>query len=123
MSGQLCPERADKVRCRHAGHDPDRHDRRRAGATHRKHAVGLFGRGERTSQEQPSSDSVKRAAEAQERYYLTWRYGDTPAQAPAQPSRQSGRLVLAIGVLAAALALLSVLAAMFAFASSCRSGR
>jgi hypothetical protein len=85
------------------------------------------------AQAQPTGkDTVKRAAEAQEhyystwsygdpaaeralaqeRYYSTWRYGDTPAPAPAQPSRQRGWLVPAIGVLAAGLALLSVLAAM-----------
>jgi hypothetical protein len=87
---------------------------------------------QRASQDQPTSDSVKRAAEAQERYYSTWsygdpaaeralaqeryystwRYGDTPAPAPAQPSRRPGWLLPAIGVLAAALALLGVLAAM-----------
>jgi hypothetical protein len=59
-----------------------------------------------------TSDSVKRAADAQERYYSTWGYGDTSAPAPAQPSGQPGWLVPAIGVLAAALALLGVLAAM-----------
>jgi len=73
--------------------------------------VELLRRGERASLEQPSSDSVQRAAEAQERYYSTWRYGDTPAQAPAQPSRQPGWLVPTIGVLAATLVLLGVLAA------------
>jgi glucose dehydrogenase len=35
-------------------------------------AVELFRRGERASQDQPTSDSVKRAALAQERYYSTW---------------------------------------------------
>jgi hypothetical protein len=95
-------------------------------------AVELFRQGERASQDQPSSDSVKRAAEAQERYYSswgygdpaveqalaqeryysTWGYGDTPAPAPAEPSGQPGWLVPAIGVLAGILALLGVLAAM-----------
>jgi hypothetical protein len=94
-------------------------------------AVGLFRGGERASQDQPTSDSVKRAAQAQERYYSTWSYGDpaaeqalaqeryystwsygdTPTPAPAQPSRQPGWLLPAIGVLAVALALLGVLAA------------
>jgi hypothetical protein len=83
------------------------------------------------SQDQPTSDSVKRAALAQERYYSTWSYGDpvkqaalaqeryystwsygdTPAPVPAQPSGQPGWLLPTIGVLAAALALLGVLAA------------
>ena len=86
---------------------------------------------QRTSQDQPTSDSVKRAAQAQERYYSTWSYGDpaaqqalaqerysstwgygdTPAPAPAEPSRRPGWLVPAIGVLAGVLALLGVLAA------------
>jgi hypothetical protein len=84
------------------------------------------------AQDQPTSDSVKRAAEAQEhyystwsyadptveralaqeRYYSTWGYGDTPAPAPAEPSGRPGWLVPAIGVLAGVLALLGVLATM-----------
>jgi hypothetical protein len=95
-------------------------------------AVELFRRGERASQDQPTSDSIKRAAEAQERYYSTWGYGDpsaqqalaqeryystwgygdTPAPAPAEPSGRPGWLVPVIGVLAGVLALLGVLAAM-----------
>jgi hypothetical protein len=90
------------------------------------------GDNQRASQDQPTSDSVKRAAEAQERYYSTWSYenpaiqqglaqeryystwsyGDTPAPAPAEPSGRPGWLVPAIGVLAGVLALLGVLAAM-----------
>jgi crotonobetainyl-CoA:carnitine CoA-transferase CaiB-like acyl-CoA transferase len=49
---------------------------------------------------------------AQERYYSTWGYGDTPAPAPAEPSGRPGWLVPAIGVLAGMVALLGVLAAM-----------
>jgi hypothetical protein len=85
------------------------------------------------AQAQPTQDDVtKRAAEAQERYYSTWsygdpaiqaglaqeryystwRYGDTSAPAPAQPSRQPGWLVPVIGVLATGLVLLGVLAAI-----------
>jgi hypothetical protein len=95
-------------------------------------AVELFRRGERASLEQPTSGSVQRAAEAQERYHSTWRYGDplaeqglaqeryystwgygdTPAPVSAQPSNQPDWLVPVIGVLAAALALLGVLAAL-----------
>jgi hypothetical protein len=85
------------------------------------------------AQAQPTQDDpVKRAAEAQERYYSTWSYGDpaveqglaqeryystwsygdTPTPAPAEPSGQPGWLLPVIGVLAAGLALFSVLAAM-----------
>jgi hypothetical protein len=85
------------------------------------------------AQAQPTQDdTVKRAAEAQERYYSTWsygdpaaeralaqeryhstwRYGDTPTPATAEPSGRPGWLVPVIGVLTAGLALLSVLAAM-----------
>jgi hypothetical protein len=80
----------------------------------------------------PTSDSVRRAAEAQERYYSTWSYGDpaaqqalaqeryystwgygdTPAPALREPSGRPGWLLPAIGVLAGVLALLGVLAAM-----------
>jgi hypothetical protein len=64
------------------------------------------------AQAQPTQDdTVKRAAEAQERYYSTWSYGDTPAPVVDEPSGQPGWLVPAIGVLAAALVLLGVLAA------------
>ena len=84
------------------------------------------------AQAQPTSDSVKRAAEAQERYYSTWSYGDpaiqqglaqeryystwsygdTPAPVPDEPGGQPGWLVPAIGVLAAVLALVTGVAAM-----------
>jgi hypothetical protein len=77
-------------------------------------AVELFRRGERASLEQPTSDSVTRAAEAQERYYSTWSYGDTPAPAPAEPGGQPDWLVPALGVLAAALALSTGLAVLAA---------
>jgi hypothetical protein len=84
------------------------------------------------AQAQPTgNDAAKRAAEAQERYYSTWSYGDpaveqglaqeryystwgygdTPAPAVAEPSGQPDWLVPVIGLLATALALLSVLAA------------
>jgi hypothetical protein len=84
------------------------------------------------AQAQPTQDdTVKRAAEAQERYYSTWsygdpaaeqglaqeryystwRYGDTPTPAPVEPVGQPGWLVPVIGGLAAGLALLGVLAA------------
>jgi hypothetical protein len=77
-------------------------------------AQELFRRGERASQEQPTSDSVKQAAQAQERYYSTWGYGDTPAPAPDEPSGQPDWLVLGLGVLAAALALSTGMAVLAA---------
>ena len=97
-------------------------------------AVRQFRAGERASQEQTTSDSVKRVAEAQERYYSTWGYGDTavqaglaqehhystwgygdtPTPAPAEPSGQPDWLVLGLGVLAAALALSTGLAVLAA---------
>jgi hypothetical protein len=87
-------------------------------------------------------DAVKRAAEAQERYYSTWSYGDpaaeqglaqeryystwsygdTPTPAPVEPSGQPGWLVPAIGVLAAVLALVAVLVVMAARRASRRVG-
>ena len=93
------------------------------------------------AQAQPTQDdSAKRAAEAQERYYSTWSYGDpaveqglaqeryystwgygdTPTPAAAQPSGQPGWLVPAIGVLAAVLALVAVLVVMAARRTSRR---
>jgi hypothetical protein len=103
-----------------------------AGLTAVAQAQPSAGDHQRTSQNQPISDSVKRAAEAQERYYSTWSYGDTPARqalaqeryystwsygdtpapAPAEPNGRTGWLVPAIGVLAGILALLGVLATM-----------
>jgi hypothetical protein len=100
----------------------------------RNEAVKQFRAGERASQEQTTSDSVKRVAEAQERYYSTWGYGDTavqvglaqeryystwgygdtPTPAPAEPSGQPDWLVLGLGVLAAALALSTGLAVLAA---------
>jgi hypothetical protein len=53
-----------------------------------------------------------RQALAQERYYSTWRASDPTAAAPAPPREQPAWLVPAIGVLAAALALLGIRATM-----------
>jgi hypothetical protein len=104
-----------------------------AGLTAVAQAQPTAGVDQRASQDQSTSDSVKRAAEAQERYYSTWSYGapavnqalaqeryystwgygDTPAPVrPAEPSGQPGWLLPAIGVLAGVLALLGVLAAV-----------
>jgi hypothetical protein len=77
-------------------------------------AVEQFRRGERASQEQPTTDNAIRAGLAQERYYSTWGYGDTPTPAPAEPSEQPDWLVLTLGVLAAALALVAALAVLAA---------
>jgi hypothetical protein len=58
-------------------------------------------------------DAAARQALAQERYYGTWRGGDQ-ATAPARPaasSRQPGWLVVALGMLTVALALVGALAA------------
>jgi len=57
-------------------------------------------------------DPATQAALAQERYYSTWRASDPTAAAPAPPSGQPAWLVPAIGVLAAALALLGTRATM-----------
>jgi hypothetical protein len=74
-------------------------------------AVQRFRRGERASQEQPTSDAATRAALAQEQSYSFYSSRWTPANKaptpvrPAEPSGQPDWLVPAIGVLAAALAL------------------
>jgi hypothetical protein len=57
-------------------------------------------------------DPATQAALAQERYYSIWRASDPTAAAPAPPSGQPAWLVPAIGVLAAALALLGTRATM-----------
>jgi hypothetical protein len=62
-----------------------------AGLTAVAQAQPTAGDEKRASQDQSTSDSVKRAAEAQERYYSTWSYGDTPAPAPDEPSGQPDR--------------------------------
>jgi hypothetical protein len=87
------------------------------------------------AQAQPTQDdAVKRAAEAQERYYSTWSYGDpaaeralaqeryystwgygdTPAPATPRPSGQPDWLFLGLGVLAATGALSTGLAVLAA---------
>jgi hypothetical protein len=77
-------------------------------------ALERFRRGERASQEQTTTDTAAQAGLAQERYYSTWGYGDTPAPVPAEPSGQPDWLVLGLGVLAAALALSTGLAVLAA---------
>jgi hypothetical protein len=75
-------------------------------------AVEQFRRGERASQEQTTTDAAMQAGLAQERYYSTWGYADTPA--PVEPSGQPDWLVLTLGVLSAALALVVALAVLVA---------
>jgi hypothetical protein len=98
-------------------------------------AVQRFRAGERASMAQPASQDARHQALAQERYYTTWGYADPAATRalaqeryystwrpggatgpvrPADSSRQPARLVVALGVLAAALALIGVLAATIA---------
>jgi hypothetical protein len=76
--------------------------------------VEQFRRGDRASQEQTTTDTAAQAGLAQERYYSTWGYADTPAPAPDEPSGQPDWLVLGLGVLAAALALSTGLAVLAA---------
>jgi hypothetical protein len=59
-------------------------------------------------------DPAVQQALAQERYYSTWGYSNTPAPAPAKPSRQPDWLVPGLGVLAAAVALATGLAVLAA---------
>jgi hypothetical protein len=88
----------------------------------------------RVAPQQATADAARRAALAQEHYYSTWSYGDpavqqalaqeryystwgysnTPAPAPAKPSGQPDWLVPGLGVLAAAMALVTGLAVLAA---------
>jgi hypothetical protein len=85
-------------------------------------AVELARRGERASQEQTTPDAALQRVLVQEHSY---RFGGTLAEVvspvrPAEPRGQSGWLVVALGVLAAALALVGALAAMTARRASRR---
>jgi hypothetical protein len=85
-------------------------------------AVELFRRGERASQEQTTADPALQRVLAQEHSY---NFGGTPAEVtspvrPAEPSGQPDPLVVALGVLAAALALVGALAVMTARRASRR---
>jgi hypothetical protein len=77
-------------------------------------AIERFRRGERASQEQPTTDAALRRVLAQEHSYSFRGYSDTPAPAPDGPSGQPDWLVLGLGVLAAALALSTGLAVLAA---------
>jgi hypothetical protein len=78
-------------------------------------AVELYRRGERALQEHSPTDNAIRARLAQERYYSTWGYGDTPAPVrPDEPNEQPGWLIVTLGVLAAVLALVAGLAVLAA---------
>jgi hypothetical protein len=63
---------------------------------------------------QAAADATLRRLLARERYYSTWDYGDTSAPAPAEPSGHAGWLTPALGVLAAALALVAGVAVLVA---------
>jgi hypothetical protein len=72
-------------------------------------AVEAFRRGERASQEQPTTADARRPpTEAQ--VGESWRHPASVPVRPAEPSGQPGWLVLGLGVLAAALALSAGLA-------------
>jgi hypothetical protein len=77
-------------------------------------AQELFRRGERASQEQPTTDPALRRVLAQEHSYSFRGYSDTPAPAPDEPSGQPDWLVPAIGGLAAGLALVAGLVVLAA---------
>jgi hypothetical protein len=59
-------------------------------------------------------DPAIQQALAQERYHSTWGYGDTSTPAPAKPGGRPDWLVPGLGVLAAAVALSTVLAVLAA---------
>ena len=75
--------------------------------------VGASDHHRRVAPQQATADATRRAALAQERYYSTWGYSNTPAPAPAKPSGQPSWLVPGLGVLAA-VALASGLAVLAA---------
>ena len=67
-----------------------------------------------TSGQQAAADTAHRRLLAQERYYSTWRSGDGPTPAPAEPSRQPAWLVIALSVLAAVAVLVAGVAVLAA---------
>jgi hypothetical protein len=67
-----------------------------------------------TSPQQAAADTAHRRLQAQERSYSTWGYDDASTPAPAEPSGQPTRLVIALGVLAAAGALVAGVAVLAA---------
>jgi hypothetical protein len=94
-----------------ANHDPDGKDARRQATERQAEAT----RRERPlTAQQATADATRRAALAQEHYYSTSGYSNTPAPTPAKPSGQPGWLVPGLGVLAAAVALASGLAVLTA---------
>ena len=85
-------------------------------------AVERFRRGERAAQAQPTiADDIRRSpTEAQ--VGESWRHPVNVPVPPAEPSGQSGRPVLTLGVLSAALALVAGLAVLVARRTSRRLG-
>jgi hypothetical protein len=67
-----------------------------------------------TAPQQAAADTAHRRLQAQERSYSTWGYDDASTPAPAEPSGQPTRLVIALGVLAAAGALVAGVAVLAA---------
>jgi hypothetical protein len=63
---------------------------------------------------QTTMDATRQAARAQERYYSTWGYSNSPALTPAKPSRRPDWLVPGLGGLAAAVTLSAGLAVLAA---------
>jgi hypothetical protein len=74
-------------------------------------AVARFRRGERASQDQPGIADDNRRPPTEAQVGESWRHPGNVRARPAQPSGQPGRVVLGLGVLAAALVLPAVLAA------------
>ena len=70
-----------------------------------QHASRAATDGQVAPQQQAAADTAHRRALAQERYYSTWRYSNTPAPAPVKPSGQPSWLVPGLGVLTAVMAL------------------
>ena len=77
-----------------------------------QHASRAATDGQVAPQQQAAADTAQRRALAQERYYSTWGYSNTPAPAPAKPSGQPSWLVPGLGMLAAAVALATGLAVL-----------
>jgi hypothetical protein len=83
-------------------------------------AVEQFRRGERAAQAQPTIADDTRRSPTEAQVGESWRHPVNVPVPPAQPSGQSGWLVLTLGVLSAALALVAGLAVLVARRTSRR---
>jgi hypothetical protein len=83
-------------------------------------AVERFRRGERTSQKQPTIADNTRRSPTEAQVGESWRHPVNVPVQPGEPSGQSGWLVLTLGVLSAALALVAGLAVLAARRASRR---